>query len=155
MFDRTEIATFAALGVVFAIGVALLARWAKQKPGRIAAYALIVFSFLYVGLAFGSEAPNSWVAIEMTGVAIFASAAFVSLMTTPWVVVAGLPLQALWVFYIHVKGTGQMFTPAPLGYANIGFDVALALHVGFVTWRARRGDTSAKVDRKSQKERAQ
>jgi len=160
MFDPIEIATFAALGVVFAIGVAFLARWAKQNPARIGAYALIVVSFLYVGLAFGSETPNSWVAVEMTGVAIFASAAFVSLMTTPWVVVAGFVGHAAWVFFIHVKGTGQTFTPPPIAYANIAFDVALALYVSFANWRARKGapakaEPQAKGDRTSRKGRAQ
>jgi len=158
MLDPIEIATFAALGVVFAVGVAFLARWAGQSPVRIGAYALIAVSFIYVGLAFGAESANSWVAVEMTGVALFGSAALASLISTPWLVVAGLLLHPVWALYIHLHGAGSVFTPAPIAVANAGFDLALGFYLAFLVWRGAGAKSPApapaNANRKSRKERA-
>ena len=84
MLDTTEIGIFTALGVAFAAGLLFLALWGKQNPLRVSAYALIAVAFLYVGFAFRSLDPNSWVAVEMTGVAIFGSLAYMSIIFSPW-----------------------------------------------------------------------
>jgi hypothetical protein len=138
MEDITEIVLFAALGVAFATGVAVLARWARQDPLRICAYALIAVSFVYVGFAFGSDKPQSWTAVEMTGVAIFGSFAALSLVASPWFVVAGLALHPLWAIVFHVVGSGSSFTPAPFPLADAGFTGALALFAAYLIWRSRR-----------------
>lgn len=135
MYDVVEIALFTSLGVLFAAGVAILARWSNKGAPRIAAYALIAVSFLYVGFALRSDNPNVWVAVEMTGVAIFGSLALLSIMGWPWFVVAGLAAQPLWAVEFHYVGTGSTFTPGPFALANAGFSGALALYVAFVVWR--------------------
>jgi len=63
----------------------------------------------------------------MTGVALFGSAAGLSLIGSPWFVVAGLALHPLWAIVFHYVGSGSAFTPAPLALATAGFDGALAL----------------------------
>jgi hypothetical protein len=157
MLDPVEIATFAALGVAFAIGVAILARWAGLKPSRLAAYALIASSFLFVGLAFGSESANSWVAVEMTAVAIFGSAAVLALMFSPWIAIAGLLLHPIWSIFVHYRGAGSVFTPGPVAVADAAFDVVLSLILAFFLWRgasaakAGTGDAAANSNRKSGK----
>lgn len=128
MEDISEIVIFVALGAAFAAGVGFLARWGKQNAIRICAYALIAVAFLYVGLSFSSDNPKSWTAIEMTGVALFGSAAGLSLIASPWFVVAGLALHPLWAIVFHYVGSGSAFTPAPLALATAGFDVVLALY---------------------------
>ncbi|HXY59351.1 MAG TPA: PTS sugar transporter subunit IIA [Methylocystis sp.] len=131
MEDITDIAIFVALGAAFAGGLGFLARWGKQDPVRICAYALIAVAFLYVGLSLSSDNPKSWTAIEMTGVALFGSAAGLSLIASPWFVVAGLALHPVWAIIFHYVGSGSAFTPAPLALATAGFDGALALFAAY------------------------
>ncbi len=127
MYDTTEIVIFTALGVLFAAGVVVLALWAKQSPLRFAAYGLIASAAIYVGYAMNSDNRSAWLAIEMTGVAIFGSLAMLSIVASPWFVVLGLALHPFWAISFHFVGTGSAFTPGPLALTNAGFDGALAL----------------------------
>jgi len=135
MYDDAEILIFVSLGLLFAAGVAILARWSRKGAPRVAAYALIAVSFLYVGFALRSDNPGVWIGVEMTGVAIFGSLALLAIMGSPWFVVAGLAAQAVWAIELHYVGTGSAFTPGPVALANAGFDAALALYVVYVVWR--------------------
>jgi len=137
MENITEIVMFVVLGAVFAAGAGFLARWAEQEPVRICAYALFAAAFLYVGLAFSSDNPGTWTAIEMTGVAFFGSAAALSIIASPWFVVAGLALHPLWAIVFHYVGTGSAFAPAPVVLATAGFDVALALYAAYAILRKK------------------
>ncbi len=136
MQDATEIILFTALGVAFAIGLVVLALWAQKSVSRVAAYALLALAFLYVGFAFRSENANTWIGIEMTGVAVFGSLAFLSMISSRWFVVLGLLLHPFWAISFHYLGTGSAFTPGPFALANAGFDVFLGLYVAFDIWRA-------------------
>jgi hypothetical protein len=143
MLDTTEIAIFAALGLVFAAALVFLARWSHKGAPRLAAYALIALSFIYVGLAIRSENPPAWIAVEMTGVAIFGSLGLMSIIGSPWFVVAGLLIQPLWALQFHYLGTGSVFVPPVIPIANAAFDVALALYIAFVVLRDRAAPTAA------------
>src|SRR5512136_186710 len=123
MLDTMEIALFAGLGVLFAIGLIVLTRWSKTRPALLAAYALIAISFLYVGFAIRAENYETWVGFEMTAVAFFGTLAGMSIVGSPWFVVVGLLLHAAWTLYEHYLGAGQAFAPAPAVMATIGFDV--------------------------------
>ena len=144
MLTPVEIALFAALGLAFAAGLIVVARWGGRNLPHLAGYALIAACFIYVGLALGSENPNSWSAVEMTAVAVFGSLAFLSRLTSPWVLVAALLLHPVWLIYVHYKGTAALFTPAPLVLANAGFDVALALYLAFLALRGEPAPTLAR-----------
>jgi hypothetical protein len=136
MLDTVEIALFAGLGVLFAIGLIVLARWSKTRPALLAAYALIAVSFLYVGFAFSAEHSSTWVGFEMTAVAFFGTLAGMSIVGSPWFVTAGFALHAAWTLYEHYLGAGRDFAPAPFVVANVGFDVVAALYVAFMTLKA-------------------
>jgi hypothetical protein len=163
MYDVPEILIFAGLGLLFAAGVAILARWSRKGAPRVAAYALIAVSFLYVGFALRSDNPGVWIGVEMTGVAIFGTLALLAIMGSPWFVVIGLAAQALWAIEFHYIGTGSAFTPGPVALANAGFDAALALYVAFIGWRgagAKKATTAAapgttKTALRQQKDRVQ
>lgn len=143
MLDTTEIIVFVALGALFAAGLAALSRWAQIGVARLAAYALIAVSFLYVGFAIRSENPGTWIGFEMTGVAVFGSLAGLSIIGAPRYVTAGFALHPLWAVYIHYFGAGSAFAPAPFVLANAGFDVTIALYVAYVAWRDRRAAKNA------------
>ncbi len=155
MFDATEIGIFTALGVAFAAGLVFLALWGKQNPLRVCAYALFVVAALYVGFAFRSTDPNSWVAVEMTGVAIFGSLAYMSMIFSPWFVVVGLATHPLWAIMFHYNGSGSAFTPGPFALANAGFDAALALYALYaLLTRAKKPAPIAQDNRKLKKGKA-
>jgi hypothetical protein len=143
MLDTMEIALFAGLGVLFAIGLIVLARWAKTPPARLAAYALIAVSFLYVGFAFRAESYETWVGFEMTAVAVFGTLAGMSLVGSPWFVAVGLLLHPAWTLYEHYYGAGQAFAPAPFVMATVGFDVVAALYVAFMAFSGKSGKGAA------------
>ena len=138
MLDTTEIAIFAAVGLVFALGLVALCRWSGAPAQRIAAYALIALSFLYVGFAFRAEEPGAWVGFEMTGVAVFGTLAGMSIIGSPWWVVAGFALHPLYAIYFHYVGAASQFAPAPFVIANAAFDVATALFVAYAALRGAR-----------------
>ena len=138
MLDTTEIAIFAAVGLVFALGLVALCRWSGAPAQRVAAYALIALSFLYVGFAFRAEEPGAWVGFEMTGVAVFGTLAGMSIIGSPWWVVAGFALHPLYAIYFHYVGAASQFAPAPFVIANAAFDVATALFVAYAALRGAR-----------------
>jgi hypothetical protein len=143
LLDTTEIAIFVALGLLFAVGVVVLARWSQKSAAHIAAYALIAVAFLYVGFAFRSEDPKFWLGFEMTGVAVFGSLAGMSLIGSPWFVALGFLLHPAWLYQFHYIGTGAAFAPATFVVATMAFDAALALYVIVMNIFGARGTKAA------------
>jgi len=143
MLDTSEIAIFCALGVLFAGGLVFIAHWARADLLRIAAYALIAVSVIYVGFSLGSDNPKFWLGFEMTGVAVFGSLAMMGLIGKRWAVVLGLLLHPAWALAFHYYGTGAPFTPAPFAVGDAAFDIALGLAAGFVLLRRRAAPVEA------------
>jgi hypothetical protein len=137
MLDTMEIALFAGLGVLFAIGLAVLAHWSKIRPARLAAYGLVAVCFLYVGFAIRAENSETWLGFELSAGAFFGSLAGMTIIGSPWFVTAGLALHAAWTVYEHYFGAGQAFAPAPFVVATTAFDATVALYVAGVTLRAK------------------
>ena len=135
MLTPIEIALFAAVGLIFAAGLIVVARWGGRNLPHLAGYALIAACAIYVGLGLGSDNPNSWSAVELTAVAVFGSLVFLSRLTSVWVLLAALLLHPVWLIYVHYKGAASLFTPAPLIFANAAFDAALALYLAFLALR--------------------
>ena len=135
--DTTDIALFLGLGAIFAAGLVILSRWSNARPALIAAYALVAVSFLYVGFATSAEEASTWIGFEMTGVALYGTLAGLSLVVSPWFVVAGLALHPIWGLYIHYFGAGRDFAPGPFVWATAGFDIAAAAVVAFMILKAK------------------
>jgi len=153
MLDTTEIGIFTTLGAAFAAGLVFLTLWGKQSPLRVSAYALIAVSCLYVGFAFRSDDPNSWFAVEMTGVAIFGSLAYLSIISSPWFLAVGLALHPLWAIVFHYNGSGAAFTPGPFALANAGFDAALALYAVYAILQRAKTKAPAPIAQDNRKTR--
>lgn len=145
MLDITEILIFAAVGLVFALGLIGLSRWSGLAASRLGAYALIAVSFLYVGFALRAEQPGAWAGFEMTGVAVFASFAFMSIVGAPWWAVAGFALHPLYAIYFHYVGAGSAFAPAPFVIANVAFDVGMALFIAYAALRGKPAPAAAEA----------
>ena len=144
MLSPVEIVLFAAVGLIFAAGLIVVARWGGRNLPHLAGYALIAACSIYVGLGLGSDNPNSWSAVEMTVVAVFGSLVFLSRLTSVWVLVAALLIHPVWLIYVHYMGAASLFTPAPLVFANAGFDLGLALYLAFLALRGQPAPTPAR-----------
>lgn len=141
--DTMEIALFLGLGAVFAAGLLILSRWSNTRPALLAAYALVAVCFLYVGFATSAEESGTWIGFEMTGVALYGTLAGLSLVVSPWFVVAGLALHPIWGLYIHYYGAGRDFAPGPFVWATAGFDIAAAAVVAYLILTAKDPASSA------------
>jgi hypothetical protein len=136
MQDALEFVIFPALGVLFGAGFIVLARWSGLKVRQVLAYGLIAVAFVYVALSGRSENPGVWLGFEMTGVAIFGSFALLSIIGSPWWLVAGFALHPLWVIVFHYIGAGSAFIANWYVLANVAFDVTIAAYVAYDQWRA-------------------
>jgi len=138
MLFTEEIVLFTGLGVLFAVGLAVLVHWSKKPASRIGAFALLAVAFLYVGAALHAEDRTLWLGFEMTGVAVFGSLAAASMLVSPWLVPVGFALHVGWALNFHYFGTGSAFAPGPFVLATVGFDAAVALYVAIMLLLGRR-----------------
>lgn len=135
MQDAPQIAIFLGLGALLGAAFVFLARWSARWPSlgtrRILAYVLIATAALYVGLAFRSDNIGAWLGIEMTGFAIYASFALLSLAGSAWWLAAGFALHPFWHLQFHYVGTGSAFTPEWFTLGLTGFDLLVAAYVAY------------------------
>jgi hypothetical protein len=82
----------------------------------------------------------------MTGVAVFGTLAGMSIIGSPWWVVAGFALHPLYAIYFHYIGAASQFAPAPFVVANAAFDVAMALFVAYAALRGGRKSVTRAED---------
>lgn len=134
-YQLVEIAIFLALGAALGAGFAFLAYAGKLGWRRILALGLAALAVLYLPLAFRSDNISGWLAVEMTGVAIYGSIALFSFMGSPWFLVAGFLARPLWAIQFHYIGTGSAFTPEWIPLVETGFDLVLAAFAGFMATR--------------------
>lgn len=159
MQDDFLLAIFPVVGALFGAGFIFLTLWSGLKARQIFAYGLIAVSFVYVALSGRSDNPTVWLGFEMTGVAIFGSLAMLSVIGSPWWLIAGYALHPIWAIVFHYIGTGSAFVPKEYVLANAGFDVALATYLAYETLRnsrlsaasAHNEDASLKGDRRRAK----
>jgi hypothetical protein len=147
MEDTLQFIIFPALGALFGAGFIVLTRWSGLNARPILAYGLIATAFVYVALSGRSENPTVWLGFEMTGVAIFGSAAMLSIIGSPWWLVAGYALHPAWVIVFHYIGTGSEFVPKEYSLANAGFDATLAAYVAFHILQNARSTTASALEK--------
>jgi hypothetical protein len=147
MEDVTTIALFAGLGGLFGAGFIVLTRWSGLKARQIFAYGLIATAFVFVALSGRSDSPTVWLGFEMTGVAVFGSAAMLSIIGSPWWLVAGYALHPAWVIVFHYIGTGSEFVPKEYSLANAGFDLTLAAYLAYEILREARSAAASTLEK--------
>jgi len=140
MEDVLQFVIFPTVGVLFGAGFIFLARWSGLKVRQILAYGLIASLFVYVALSGRSDNSTVWLGFEMTGVAIFGSAAMLSIIGSLWWLVAGFALHPIWVVVFHYIGAGSSFVPKEYSLANTGFDLTVA---AYLIYEILRGPRSA------------
>jgi hypothetical protein len=145
MEDTLQFIIFPVLGALFGAGFVFLARWSGLKVRQILAYGLIAACFVYVALSGRSDNPAVWLGFEMTGVAIFGSAALLSMIGSLWWLAAGFALHPVWVIVFHYVGAGSAFVPKEYSLANAAFDLTLAAYLIYEILRGPRSAIAASV----------
>jgi hypothetical protein len=113
----------AMLGALFAT----FARARKAAEARVLALGLVVAALIYVGLALGGKG-REWLVIELAGVGLFASVAWLGLRASRWWLAVGWVAHVTWDVGLHLD-RAQAVVGAWYPLLCVGFDLVVA---GFV-----------------------
>jgi hypothetical protein len=117
-------------GVVLALGTVFVTR--RRRPAtahQIFAIGLVVAAFLYVVFALAGRAGPGWIGLELVGVGLYGSLAWLGFRRWPWVLALGWAAHVAWDLALHVRGAGAAFTPAWYPWLCLGLDVPVAIGV--------------------------
>ena len=116
------------LGLILAIAFLLLARrsgsFAKEK--QIYAIGLVVVALVYVGFGIFSDSVG-WKIIEVIGVPVYASFAWLGLKKSGWFLAVGWALHSFWD---GLHGVSTPFVPHWYIAGCLAFDLLVAAYIG-------------------------
>jgi hypothetical protein len=93
---------------------------------HILAATLVGAALVYIHLAVDAHAGVSWLATEVTGVAIFGALAVRGVRRSAWWLAAGWALHPAWDVALHFAGPGHAFAPDWYTVSCITWDLATA-----------------------------
>jgi hypothetical protein len=93
---------------------------------HILAATLVGAALVYIHLAVDAHAGVSWLATEVTGVAIFGALAVRGVRRSAWWLAAGWALHPVWDVALHFAGPGHAFAPDWYTVSCITWDLATA-----------------------------
>jgi hypothetical protein len=123
------------LGIV--LGTAFLA-FARAQPGaesRVLPIGLVVAAAIYVLFALYGAEP-AWIAIEVGGVVLYGSLAWLGLRHSLLWLSAGWALHPVWDVGLHLIGGGAVFSPEWYALICVTFDLLVAAYIAFWLRRA-------------------
>jgi hypothetical protein len=109
--------------------VYLARRWEPPTALRVYAIGLVVTAAVYVAFALAGRASERWVAIEVLGVALYGSAAWLGFQRWLPALALGWAAHAAWDLALHLDGPGGAFTPEWYPWLCLGFDLPIAVAV--------------------------
>jgi hypothetical protein len=117
------------IGILACLIFVLVARRADSKRElRVYAMALIAAALVYVGFAIAAGAALSWVALEVSGLALFSLIALLGLRYSVWILALGWVAHAVWDALLdEVLKVG--FVPDWYPFVCVGFDLFLAVYI--------------------------
>lgn len=115
------------IGSIMGLAFAVFAKVLGQRA--IPAIGLVIASVIYVGFAASGGASWHWVGVEVLGVVLYGSLAFLGLRYSQWWLVLGWAAHPLWDVALHLVGDGSAFAPAWYATLCVSFDVVVALYV--------------------------
>ena len=117
-------------GVVLALGTVFLTRKLRPEAAfRVLAIGLVVAAFVYVAFAVAGQAGAWWIGVELLGVALYGTLAWLGFRRWPLVLGWGWVAHAAWDLALHLGGAGAAFTPAWYPWLCLGFDVPIGVAV--------------------------
>lgn len=116
------------IGVVACgVFIILARRLSWEQELRLYAQALVIAALIYVGFA-AREVTFGWMALELTGLAMFTLAAVLGVKTSTWMLALGWGVHAAWDVMLH-KLTDVAFVPHWYPAVCVGFDLLLAAYI--------------------------
>lgn len=116
-----------------ALSVPYLA-WAGRGRRRHAR-GLGVAALLYVLFAVWAAHPLPWLLLELGGVLLYGTVAWLGVRFNPWWLVAGWLLHPLWDMVLHGHGQGAALAPPGYAVACLSFDMLVACVLAVRLWR--------------------
>ena len=92
-----------------------------------------------------------WVALELLGLVIYGSMAFLGLRRSQWWLVAGWAFHPAWDMALHYFGPGHAFAPAPYALACMTWDPTVAAYIAFRILRPAKVMSAAVADKVDQR----
>jgi len=117
-------------GAVLCLAAFLLSRFTRDIVGRILLFAvLIVAALFYVYFALRSDESALWIALEVVGIAVYATMGAFGLRGSPMWLAAGWALHPLWDIVLHYFGPGHAFAPETYTIACLSYDWLVAAYI--------------------------
>jgi hypothetical protein len=114
-------------GIALALGLVRLARGrGPVAAARIYAAGLLVAAALYLVFALAGQADARWVLIEIAGVLLYGTIAWLGVRRWLVVLAIGWAGHVLWDVALHMDRAGAAFAPSWYPWLCIGFDLVLA-----------------------------
>jgi hypothetical protein len=129
---RNRMATIFWLLLGIVLGAAFLA-FARAQPAaesRVLAIGLLVAAAIYVLFALNGAEPE-WIAVEVGGVVLYGSLAWLGLRHSLLWLSAGWALHPVWDVGVHLIGSGAVFAPAWYALICVTFDLLVAAYIAF------------------------
>lgn len=128
----------AAMGWLF---VALARRWRREVP--LAAWGLVLAALIYVGFALRTGSPGpGWLGVEIAGLAIFGTVAWLGARVSVWFLAAGWGAHAGWDFLHHLNQAPDFvpaWYPAWCGSLDLAVAALLAMPLCLQSGPKRKG----------------
>jgi hypothetical protein len=128
--------TWLLVGVLGALGLIATIRVKPENESQILAIGLVVAALIYIGFALIGDAGLSWIATEVSGVAIYGFFAVLGLCHSKWWFMLGWLAHPIWDVWLHFVGSGVMFTPIWYSSACVSFDLFVAAYIFYTQVRA-------------------
>lgn len=123
------------LWMFFGISMVALSVWLihllKWDVPKSAAVGLLIAALIYVGFAVMQGMDGFWFGIEMGGVLIYGTLAYMGWRFSLWWVILGWAFHSVWDTVLHLYGPGHGIAPVWYAHACLWFDLALA---GYLIW---------------------
>jgi hypothetical protein len=117
-------------GAVLSLAAFGLSRFWKDIAGRVLlAAVLVVAALFYVVFALRSDAGAGWTAVEIVGIAAYATMGLLGVRRSPLWLAAGWALHPLWDIALHYVGPGHAFAPETYTIACLSFDLLVAAYI--------------------------
>lgn len=123
-------------GVVLAGFVLLLLHYKIHRFVReTLAGLLVAAALIYIGFALGANATSGQVLVEVAGLVMFGSFAWLGMTRSQWWLALGWLLHPLWDVGLHLFGPAKHLAPDWYAHACLTFDLVIGGYVAYMTWR--------------------
>ena len=102
------------------------------------ALGLLVAALIYPVFAVLGDAGMSWIGVEIAGVLLYGTCAWLGYTRTAWWLIMGWAAHMIWDVALHHNGPGAAFTPGWYPALCVGFDSVVAIVLAYLILQGKR-----------------